>query len=44
VTEGKDEGLAVLNTEMILSVSYIAGILDHLSSCYIFRKDLTAFY
>jgi len=45
VTEGKGEGLAVLNMEMILSLSYsAAGILDHLSSCNIFRKDLTPFY
>jgi hypothetical protein len=44
VTEGKGEGLSVLNMEMILSLSYIAGILDHLSSCNIFKKDPTPFY
>jgi hypothetical protein len=43
VTRDRGEGLAVLNTEMILCLSYCAGILDHLSSCNIFRKDITPF-
>jgi hypothetical protein len=38
VIEDRGEGLAVLSTEIILCVSYCAGILGH-----IFRKDLILF-